>query len=431
MNIFIFHIKYLFLSFYSWNTMFLWYTFFRVITMTLTSILTKIDLYSKFSYIPSCVIADNKNVVYCSYGAKKLSTISIFKHIEKIEDHLTCPLFVVYNGFELYFIFDILIRKINYRFLIGPVLSMKPVSETNFSLLSFYSLFPIDKVTEFVRILPQMSQARFLNSIEMLHFSLVERQCPFQNISKHKMIIESPALSDRDITPVDKTNPYQSHLVDREYYEKILAALEAGNSKEMIDLTNNNQLYDKLVGMDMHENFARFVAATTLFAQAASKSVLSYADVESIGVTFIKYAENLLSRNEYINLYKTMAIGFTNRVEEFKIRKQYTPAIKKAIDYIEANTHRSLSLEEISNHVNLSRSYFSQLFAKEIGVPLNHFLKSQKIQQAIRLLKYTQMSIADISESLDFCSQSYFTEVFKEITQTTPVSYRKRFQTQG
>lgn len=399
--------------------------------MSLANILTKVDLYSKFTYIPACVIADNTNVVYSSYGAKKISTISIFKHIEKIEDHLACPLFVVYNGFELYFIFDILLKKTNYRFLIGPVLSMKPISETNFSLLSFYSLFPIDKVSEFIRILPQMSQARFLSSIEMLHFSLVERQCHGMNISKHKVVIESPALSESDMSPSDKTNPYQSQMVDGDYFDKILTALEAGNTQEMIDLTNNDLLFDKLVGMDMHENFARFVAATTLFAQAASKSVLTYADVESISVTFIKYAENLLSRTEYINLYKTMAIGFTKRVEEFKIRKQYAPAIKKAIEYIEANVHRSLSLDEISNHVGLSRSYFSQLFAKETGNPLNHFLKSHKVEQAVRLLKYTQMSISEISESLDFCSQSYFTEVFKEITHVTPVSYRKRFQIQN
>jgi AraC-like DNA-binding protein len=395
--------------------------------MSLANLLTKVELYSKFTYIPACVIQDNKQVVYCSYGAKKISTISIFKYIDKIEDHLACPLFVVYNGFELYFIFDILEKASNYRFLIGPVLTMRPVHKENFSLLSFYSLFPIDKVSEFIRILPQMSQARFLNSIEMLHFSLVERKCAFNDISKRKVVIESPALTDTEFAEDTHQNPYRSHLIDNEYYEKVLFALETGNSKDMAALTSHDVLYDKLVGVDMHENFARFVATTTLFAQTAQKSVLSYNDVESIAVTFIKYAENLLSRSEYINLYKTMALGFTHRVEEFKIRRQYAPAVKKAIDFIEENIQRTLSLEEIANHVALSRSYFSQLFAKETGKPLNHFLKQQKVDQATKLLKYTQMPISEISQSLDFCSQSYFTEVFKEITGKTPVTFRKQF----
>lgn len=50
----------------------------------------------------------------------------------------------------------------------------------------------------------------------------------------------------------------------------------------------------------------------------------------------------------------------------------------------------------------------------------------KKIEDAQKKLVLTDLSIAEISEQLSFTNQSYFQKIFKNITGTTPLKYRKQ-----
>ena len=93
--------------------------------------------------------------------------------------------------------------------------------------------------------------------------------------------------------------------------------------------------------------------------------------------------------------------------------------------FIQENYTRHLSVKEIANEVELTPEYLSSQFHKLTGTTLPAFITKLKIAETKNLLRFTDMSLAEISEYLSFSSQSYFQSVFKKETGDTPNEYRR------
>ena len=105
--------------------------------------------------------------------------------------------------------------------------------------------------------------------------------------------------------------------------------------------------------------------------------------------------------------------------------------INESITYIDRNYFRSLSLEELSNQVNLSPSYFSFLFKNVTGENYTEYLKKLRIKKAIEYLKETNMKIYEIANKVGFNDYKYFASQFKKTTGTSPGEYRDRVYSFG
>jgi len=88
--------------------------------------------------------------------------------------------------------------------------------------------------------------------------------------------------------------------------------------------------------------------------------------------------------------------------------------------------HINVSISEISDALNISKSYISHIFKKYNGNTLKGYCNSLCIIDAKRLLVTTSLSISEISYSLGFENVSYFISVFKKHTGMTPHNYRKK-----
>ena len=63
-----------------------------------------------------------------------------------------------------------------------------------------------------------------------------------------------------------------------------------------------------------------------------------------------------------------------------------------------------------------------------VGQPFRAYLTSFRIAKAQHLLSTSEVPIAEISQIVGFCSQSYFGEVFRALSGMTPGAYRRRFK---
>ena len=95
-----------------------------------------------------------------------------------------------------------------------------------------------------------------------------------------------------------------------------------------------------------------------------------------------------------------------------------------ALNYLEENYTREITLEEIAKTLDMNREYFCRLFKKTLGISFVDYTNFVRISRAEELLISSQLSVSEISDSLGFSSVSYFTRVFKNITNLTPSSYR-------
>ncbi|CAH0528783.1 PocR ligand-binding domain-containing protein [Vibrio hippocampi] len=98
--------------------------------------------------------------------------------------------------------------------------------------------------------------------------------------------------------------------------------------------------------------------------------------------------------------------------------------IHKAIRYIERHYFEDLRLEDVAEYVYLSPHYFSKLFKKEVGVGFNHYLNSQRLIGAEKMLQYSDWSVSRIASNLGYSCSSYFCKVFKNAYGMTPQEFR-------
>lgn len=84
-----------------------------------------------------------------------------------------------------------------------------------------------------------------------------------------------------------------------------------------------------------------------------------------------------------------------------------------------------VSLDSISNILNINASYFSMLFKKSFGANFVDYLTDLRISAAKELLADPFLAAAEIANMVGYESPNYFTRVFKKTTGMTPTEYRK------
>ena len=106
----------------------------------------------------------------------------------------------------------------------------------------------------------------------------------------------------------------------------------------------------------------------------------------------------------------------------------YHGIVKQAIEYINLNFSKELSLPFIADIINVSPSHLSKKFKKETGFTVTEFINKKRIQEAKRLLQISDHSITDIAILIGFEDPGYFTSVFRKLVGITPREYMKVYK---
>ena len=100
--------------------------------------------------------------------------------------------------------------------------------------------------------------------------------------------------------------------------------------------------------------------------------------------------------------------------------------IENALTFMHENLHRSLSRQDICQHLGVSMPYFNRLFSYHMNcTPVAYFLR-QKFNWAAQLLRTRSFSVKEISYTTGFEDPLYFSAQFKKQFGVSPTQYRKR-----
>ena len=105
---------------------------------------------------------------------------------------------------------------------------------------------------------------------------------------------------------------------------------------------------------------------------------------------------------------------------------RHADIIHKAMDYVRSHYNEKISLEDVANHVHISRTYLSSIFKQETGSSFSTFVNKIRVEKSQALLTETDVSLADVALSCGFESQSYYTRVFSSIVGMSPKKYREK-----
>jgi AraC-like DNA-binding protein len=95
--------------------------------------------------------------------------------------------------------------------------------------------------------------------------------------------------------------------------------------------------------------------------------------------------------------------------------------------YLDENFAQDIDLEMLSGQFYISKFHLSREFKKVTGITVGSYLNSRRINEAKRLLRFTQESIGSIAISCGIPDVNYFTKVFTKYEAMTPSAYRKKW----
>ncbi len=101
--------------------------------------------------------------------------------------------------------------------------------------------------------------------------------------------------------------------------------------------------------------------------------------------------------------------------------------IKKVYDYVQENYDRKVSLDEISELVNMTVVTFNRFIKKRTGKTFVEYINDTRISYASRWLIETDLTISEIGFKCGFNNMANFNRVFKKVKGITPSIFRAEF----
>jgi AraC-like DNA-binding protein len=130
-------------------------------------------------------------------------------------------------------------------------------------------------------------------------------------------------------------------------------------------------------------------------------------------------------------LVHMMTILLENRVDSSLTLNSVPEYIRSAVEYLNWHYAEKISLDEIAEHVNVSKFHLSRSFKRYVGVTIGDYILANRLRYARELLKYTDVPIRQVAEMCGIPQPSHFTAVFKQAEGITPLNYRKHWEETG
>lgn len=175
---------------------------------------------------------------------------------------------------------------------------------------------------------------------------------------------------------------------------------------------------DYLVNFDMVGEGAPVRVPTLLFKSTPDEVRGCFEDLVMVGG---RNAEGVLKRKAlfYLFLDKIVKNAMLGERDEYAV-------VARAKKLLEGEEERTV--EEIARACNVSASCLRKKFKAREGVTLAAYRVREKIGRAKYLLEATDLSLAEIADTLGFYDVPYFCKVFKRITGVTPRGFLKSRQ---
>lgn len=395
------------------------------------------DLVHNTFNVPVHILCTDKKILYhsthndvCSpfYSSKEEHLSEIYQE----NDPYNLPLFRSNSYLENF----VLIHIENHDYIKGTIIigpTKYPQTSSDIAIKLQKEFNSNDKIQEgiaYFQYLPKITKTTLIDMGMLLHYMIFNEKLDKGIVlEKNKLLEEVPykiVKPDLYILKRKQSNP-ENHVMA--FVHKYFSTIKHGNKKELLQymyafpqedsgfvLTEDSLRNQKILG----------VIAITLATQYAIAGNLPSDIAFSLNLLYIQTMEQLDNVDSVKRLSGDALRTFADRVKEYNAQK-YSNTVIKCLNHISKNAYDELSLNELANHLDITPTYLSKLFKKEMGIPLSEYIQKERIEEAKKLLTLTTSPLSDVCAWLNFNDQSYFTKVFKKYTNMTPKQYREQY----
>lgn len=274
-------------------------------------------------------------------------------------------------------------------------------------------------------MLVETKRVRYLGKlIEMLTMGLLEENKLLLKERFFKMKQQSE-ISDIIYNMKYEIGGHYPYLKEKELYEKVKQG-DVQEAKIILNELLGYILYS--TGTSIGISKTRVFELCSMLSRAAIEGGADLTKIFGMNYKFLNKLSKLETMDEISYWLLEVLNNFTESINELQdIKKiKINNKFKEALLYIKQNYKEELSIEKVADEINISRKYLSSLFKKNINQSFSNYINTLRIEEAKKLLKYTDRTLFDIGVSVGYEDGSYFSKVFKKITGLSPKEYRKR-----
>src|SRR5699024_7430875 len=101
--------------------------------------------------------------------------------------------------------------------------------------------------------------------------------------------------------------------------------------------------------------------------------------------------------------------------------------IRKIHDRLTENPGKRYTIDELAREYLINTAALKTTFKAVYGMPVASYMKQYRMNEAAKMLRETEQSVADIARSVGYESQSKFSAAFKDIMKILPTDYRRQY----
>ena len=98
----------------------------------------------------------------------------------------------------------------------------------------------------------------------------------------------------------------------------------------------------------------------------------------------------------------------------------------RAIERLRSDSDADVSLDALASDAGLSRFHFCRAFKESTGLSPHAWLRQHRLEQAMKMLRDGDETVAAIAAALGYASQTAFAAAFRKLTGETPSEWRRR-----
>ena len=103
----------------------------------------------------------------------------------------------------------------------------------------------------------------------------------------------------------------------------------------------------------------------------------------------------------------------------------FHPMVEQVSDYIDRHITEGLSVEELADHVHMSKYHFLRKFKEQTGVTVHNFVLNKRLLRASEELLQGK-SLTEVWQGAGFTDYSSFLRNFKKAFGVSPGRYREQ-----
>lgn len=116
---------------------------------------------------------------------------------------------------------------------------------------------------------------------------------------------------------------------------------------------------------------------------------------------------------------------YFHKVADSRKKSHHEMLVEKFLNLVELHHREQRGLEFYAGKLCITPKHLSKVVRQTGGKPANDWIDDRVTLEAKALLKSTNMTVEQISDELNFPSQSFFGKYFKRVTGMSPSDYKK------